>query len=421
MNKKINAYLDEVCSYIRCRKVHPAIRRELTSHILDSCKQLQGEKNISQEEALTLAIRQMGSCQEVGKQLGEQYAYRMEWSVFLCAALLALLGGFFLCSNEVRPSISLLQYALSVSAGALILVGFYSIDLTILQEYAFRILLAVMLGAPLLLSLSPTYVAPLYILCYAGALAGHKTNTDREFLIYAGLALLCIFAFLFFGTANSFLLVTICLYLLLSVCVIRQEFTVKKIYYFAGSALVGVIALAIFFFHLSSYQGARLMAYFTGGASDPAGAGWIPMLLRSLLSHSPFLGSSAADIDGVTYTATQILPEHHTDFALAGAISSFGWGFGIFLMLLYLLFLTRIFSTAAKLRSPFAFYLTLGAGLIFAFSILCGIGTNLGLLPPTSSNLPFLSYGFYWYILNMALLGIILSSWRRNRQYSMVS
>ena len=59
MHKRITEFLDEVCSYIKCKEVHRDIREELGEHIND-LKEENIQNGYDEEKALERAISVMG-------------------------------------------------------------------------------------------------------------------------------------------------------------------------------------------------------------------------------------------------------------------------------------------------------------------------------------------------------------------------
>ena len=71
--------------------------------------------------------------------------------------------------------------------------------------------------------------------------------------------------------------------------------------------------------------------------------------------------------------------------------------------------------TIKKIRNTYGFYLSLAASSILSLQFITSILVNFSLFPFSSMGIPFISYGGTNYIMNMALVGIILSVWRRNK------
>lgn len=72
MDDKVQKYIKAICSHIKWKNYHLAIKSELQNHINDSISDLT-KQGISEEEALNLTLQNMGAPDILGKQLNEAY------------------------------------------------------------------------------------------------------------------------------------------------------------------------------------------------------------------------------------------------------------------------------------------------------------------------------------------------------------
>jgi cell division protein FtsW (lipid II flippase) len=86
---------------------------------------------------------------------------------------------------------------------------------------------------------------------------------------------------------------------------------------------------------------------------------------------------------------------------------------GLAVIVILLILISRMFSSVLKQIHIPAFLVALATCLAIAGQIVLYVLTNLGVFVPMSFNLPFLSYGAYAFIINMALMGLLLSVYRR--------
>ncbi len=105
------------------------------------------------------------------------------------------------------------------------------------------------------------------------------------------------------------------------------------------------------------------------------------------------------------------LPEAHTDFIFAILAEELGLIGAIFIILLYLVIIARIFYygvLAQKGDLVWQAFLCYGAAFYFMSQSFISIGVNLGLLPTKGLTLPLLSYGRCSLLVNCAFIGLIL-------------
>jgi cell division protein FtsW (lipid II flippase) len=178
--------------------------------------------------------------------------------------------------------------------------------------------------------------------------------------------------------------------------------------------VIGILTISVAAFGIVSkpYRLDRISSFITRGQSDPAGGGWIQVMADKCLSSSALFGKGTATIDG--YSIDKVMPGITTNYVLINVISTLGWAAGIALVLVIAVFIGRMFFTTKKIKNTYGFYLSLGACTILSVQFAISVLINFNLFPQTDISLPFISYGGVGYIANMALVGIILSVWRRN-------
>ena len=102
-NKKIQDYINEVCSQVRFKKVHQEIKLELETHFQEIVEEYL-EQGFSEEEAIDKAISQMGDANLIGKQLNKVHKPKPEWSILLLSLLfinIGLLAMYFIQKQEL--------------------------------------------------------------------------------------------------------------------------------------------------------------------------------------------------------------------------------------------------------------------------------------------------------------------------------
>ena len=87
------------------------------------------------------------------------------------------------------------------------------------------------------------------------------------------------------------------------------------------------------------------------------------------------------------------LSEVHTDFVLAGLAEEFGFLGVLFVVVVFLWMLQRIFKVANRVEDTSLYLFSIGIGLILAFSFLVNAYGISGITPIKGISVPFLSYG----------------------------
>ena len=110
------------------------------------------------------------------------------------------------------------------------------------------------------------------------------------------------------------------------------------------------------------------------------------------------------------------LPHPYSDFIYAIIIEEYGLAGGIFIVLIYLVFLLR--SIRIFRRCPFAFgaFLALGLSFTLVIQALANMAVNVNLFPVTGVTLPLVSMGGSSFLFTCLAIGIILSVARNVEQ-----
>ncbi len=103
------------------------------------------------------------------------------------------------------------------------------------------------------------------------------------------------------------------------------------------------------------------------------------------------------------------LPHPYSDFIFAIIIEEYGIAGGVFIVLIYLVFLLR--SIRIFRRCPFAFgaFLALGLSFTLVIQALSNMAVNVNLFPVTGVTLPLVSMGGSSFLFTCLAIGIILS------------
>lgn len=108
------------------------------------------------------------------------------------------------------------------------------------------------------------------------------------------------------------------------------------------------------------------------------------------------------------------LPEAQTDFIFAVIAEELGFVGAFIVLAVYALFLIKIIRIAKNCRDDYGSYVAVGIGLLFFIQLMFNLGGATGILPITGLTLPFISYGGSSLIVNLLLVGVLMSISRSN-------
>jgi cell division protein FtsW len=102
------------------------------------------------------------------------------------------------------------------------------------------------------------------------------------------------------------------------------------------------------------------------------------------------------------------LSEVHTDFILAGITEEFGFMGILFVTLMILFIVFRIFKIASRVKKPIYYLFSIGVGLLIALAFILNSYGISGITPIKGIAVPFLSYGGSHIIASCIAIGMVL-------------
>jgi cell division protein FtsW len=173
--------------------------------------------------------------------------------------------------------------------------------------------------------------------------------------------------------------------------------------YFAYSFLASLLPLYFLLFHVS-WRRDRMLAFMNPYA-DPRGTGF--HIIQSLIAVSTGGLTGLGLMEGKQKLF--YLPEPHTDFIYAVTAEEFGLVGGVFLALLFAVFLWRGLRTALKTDDEFGRYLAIGITSMVVIQAFINISVVLGMMPTKGIPLPLVSYGGSSLFITLACIGVLLN------------
>ncbi|MGI9117592.1 MAG: FtsW/RodA/SpoVE family cell cycle protein [Gaiellales bacterium] len=154
---------------------------------------------------------------------------------------------------------------------------------------------------------------------------------------------------------------------------------------------------------LRPYQAERITAFL-----DPQGGS--PAAYQSEQSKIAIgSGGLVGRGQGISQTAGNFLPEHHTDFVFAVVGENRGFIGSAVVLLLYLLVLWRIGRVIPRARNLEEAFIAAGVFGLVMTQVAINIGMNLGIAPTTGIPLPFMTYGGSNTITNLTAVGLAIA------------
>lgn len=437
-------YLEKLLSQIRCKKVRPFIAEEIRSHM-----ESQIEDNISSgmtyEEAEKNAVADMGDPIEVGISLDKIHKPQIAWKLLIIVGILSLLGiliqqsilyqtGYYELEPFMREihQLTIEGFVSSIMIGILIMCGIYFIDYTLIAKYSKFIGLFIIIVGALSLTdffgidingihsgirfgifrVSTASLMMFYVPIYGAIL--YKYRDGGVSALAKAIVWLIVPVFITFSMPSFLATIVIMISMLiqLTVAILKGGFKipVKRTIVSLWSvflALPVVLLFAMYTFHwLAEYQEARIRSWLSA-----SGDGSYPIsMLRAFSKDILLIGNSGNDVIGS-------LPEFNSDYIFAYILNSYGSIAGIVVVGVLAALVMFLFGASIKQKNELGMVMGFGCGMVILLNIMLNLLGTLGIIPPTSSFLPFLSTGRSNILLCYALVGIMMSIYRYKDVY----
>ncbi len=417
---KIKQYTKTVCEQIRWKKAHTNISKEIESHILDQ-KEAYVLSGMDEITATDNAIKQMGDPVVVGTQLDRTHRPKAQWTMLSLTVVLVLIGYIINTYMIHEPGFPTQKRVfLSVFIGLGVMLIAYFLDFSLIAKYPRLMYTSIMLFAIALFFISPRYNGAVYYNIFASLLfplAFAAIIYWARGKGYLGI-MLCGISFLLpalitlcIPSAACLLLLVFSGLILLSIAISKNWFAVNKLFGYLLVYIPTLISLALMLLNLSYRLGTRLKVAFDPSI-DPLGHGWQGSVAKALLDNSKLIGTGTMPSQYKDMQGFFPLPGIDTDFSLTYLIFKFGWIAFIVIMAIIVLFITKGFILSLKQKSTLGLLVSLSVVITFTLQTVGYVLTNLGFILFAPISLPLVSYGNTATIINMALIGLMLSVFR---------
>ncbi|AGL00004.1 FtsW/RodA/SpoVE family cell cycle protein [Desulfoscipio gibsoniae] len=419
-NENIQTYLDTVCSQIKWRDMHAQIRMELLSHISELVEEYE-QAGTPREDAVIQTLNHMGDARELGRNLHHIHKPRTEWSIVALVVFFLGLGLFTLYSLEVNgllmaeASSLFIRSIIFTLAGVLIAVGVNFFNYQNLKSLSWYLYIGTLLVWLYILWQGPLYMGKPYL--HLGFISIDFVEAAPFFL---AIAIAGIFADWDWHQPNYLLKAFTMLMIPVILALMSPSITAAFLYALVfliimrvsgakikdiGLIILFLLTLTIFSVVTSPYRMARFLA-FLNPRQDPQGIGYMVMQSIEAIRSAGFWGRGF-DLPAGT------LPSLHTDLIFTSIVYSFGWIAGLAVVVLATALFIRILRVARLVRDRYGRLLVSGLVGMLMIQFYWNILMTLGLAPLTGFSLPLVSYGGSQLIVQLVILGLVLSIYRR--------
>ena len=429
---RMEEYMEKLISQIRCKKARPYIEREIKDHIEEQIA-FNKSKGMSDEEAEKNAVMDMGDPIEVGISMDKIHKPQLSLRLLAVVGILSVFGIMVQYSifqvMKLQPQgqgtygQDLAGFVTSIILGLTIMCGIYYIDYTIIAKYSKIIgLLIIFAGITFCgsyyflgfrrLRFSVSALMMLYVPIYGGILYKYRDGGKKAF--FKAILWMLVPIVLTFRMPNLVVagILLISMLVLLTASLIKGWFQmpVKRtiVCLWSGFMVLPMVMLFVMYscHLLADYQVARIRSFYLASGDGF----YMTSMLRTLCNNIPWIGKSGKDVVGN-------LPEFNTDYIFSYILNSYGSIAGMVVIAMLAVLVMVIFGASIKQKNELGMMMGFGCGMIFLLNILINLLCTMGVIPPASTFLPFLSVGKSNIILSYALIGMVMSIYRYKDVY----
>ncbi|QUH27510.1 permease prefix domain 1-containing protein [Vallitalea guaymasensis] len=421
-NETLEKYLDIVCKQIKSKCMHTKIRKELLDHLNDQIDAYI-EKGITKEQASEMAIKEMGNPLEIGNQLNNTHKPLISHSTIIIILMFIAVGGWIqylfsysLYSIEIHlpTSMNFIKYSL---AGILFFIATYYFDYTWLKKhpiicYMTFIILITIINVTTSESMGGKYLAIYPFLLFVPVYASVVYSLRNTKFIGVIVAIIAFIPAIIISKIISFdypyIIVLFSCLALLTCAILKGYFNCNKIIKISTIIIISIIFLVVICNLFTK------VITLTKEIEEIDGKGFETYVIKeSIVNAKPF-GETMINYDSSLQPIDSMVGNWSRYKTLIYINSKYGYVPALVITTLLLSLVYKLIRIHKKQQNHFGTLLSLGCVSVISLQIIISIFYNIGLNICRISPFPLISYGADNFIVNMMLLGLILSIYRRS-------
>ncbi len=438
------SFLNIVCERIKYKPVRAGISEELEQHIND-IKEDYIDKGMEEKQAEEKAVLQMGDAEEIGKNLNKIHKPRLDWKLIILIVILtsfSFVVAIIKRNSNVGIPVSIGNAIVYLLLGVIISIGIYFFDYRKLKKHSGLIyliatiimLLSVLPGISFIINGTmyatifnvsfpvATVALPLYLISFIGFImsdreddivkiqfASKELKINKKSIRIMILSIISLLLMIFnISTANMLVLATA--YIIISTVKIvkdKEERTIKLVFIYCGVLIITTLSI-LFMFLQQSYRWERIKGFINPEA-DPDGSGYVQMLQRETVQKAKVFGEA----ENMSIPIDESILNTESNYTFIYLIGKCGVVVAGIVAVTVVLASIRLILNAKNIREQYGKYLVIGLSSLFILESFATIFMNVSLGIQLDVNLPFVTYGGVYFILNIVNIAIILSVYRR--------
>ncbi len=436
----IKEFLDSVCKQIKYKPIRENIAEELKNHIEES-KENYIQEGLEEQIAEEKAIEQMGDSEEIGKKLNKIHRPKLDWKLLILILILVAYGIFIAICKQNSNNRIVKDTLIYMITGLIIGIVVYFIDYRKIKKYSnlLYLIASLIIFLPAIglcrstingidyfriagITFNTTIVAvPLFIISFAGFMTSfnnkNKINVnilDWNITIYKDLVKIIVFSIFSLlliimipSMVNGMILGMIYL-IIATIYVIKTSQRKMSILVKIYAAMGILVILVMFAIGIQPYHFERIAISFHPEL-EPKGAGYMGMLQKEVIENAKLIGE--ADTEIIT-TDKFIIPEE-SNFTFIFLLGKAGILIASILVMVIILTSIKLMINSKFVKDIYGKMIIIGLGTLYILQSIMSVLMNINLGIQLNVNLPFVSPGSVYFVVNAISIAFILSIYRR--------
>ncbi len=435
-------FLNGVCKEIKYTPARKDIAEELETHI-EEIKEEYLKSGVIENEAEEKAILQMGEAEEIGKKLNKIHKPKLDWKLLILIFILIGFGILVTILKDQQPIIKTNytgKTVLYLCIGIVLSVGIYFFDYKRIKKYSnlIWIIATIIMILPFLIKgpvinytqyirffnvsiFPPTIALPLYLISFIGNIIDYDKNKkytkkilgincslDKDFFKILIFSIISLILMLNIPSIANALILGIAYLIILTIKIMQDKEgrMIKLIALYGSVAIFGIIIICTLI--ASPFRLKRIVSSFNP-ESDPESAGYTGMLQKEILENAKIIGEAETDI----MSDSQNVINSESNFTFIFIIGKTGLLIAGILLLAIILTSIKLISNSNLIKEEYGKLLIVGISTLYILQSLATVLMNLNLGIQTNINLPFVTYGGVYLVVNLLSMALILAIYRR--------
>lgn len=417
----IKSFLNEVCGQIKYKPAKQEISNELELHIRE-LKDDYLASGMEEKEAEEKAVSKMGNAKDIGNRLNRIHRPKLNWQLLLATVILIF---FCLIVSTFKQYITHSGYIgntiIYIVFGLIIGIIIYLFDYKQIIKYsniiyitATLMMLLPFLGLGLTLNgknfinilgitFSPCIIAvPLYIIAFSGYIYNLDKNNGVKIKLIK-IIITSIVSLLLVGILPSteyVILLGIIYLVITTIKIIKNNKKIMKKLALAYSTTLILILVLICGLNAFRLENNKRLENIGGQISN---------IQRDVLKHAKFIGEANSQ----TFKDEEMLISNESNYTFIYLLGKMGIIFSVVLVFTIIVTCLLLIINIKRIKEMYGKYLVIGLSTLFILESITNILTNIETNIAIDINLPFVTYGAVYFLINCFSMAIILSIYRR--------